>query len=118
MATIVDSGGLPGSRGQVPLNPVGAFTDDLRTLFKDYGELSEVQIPLDASKRPKGFAYVSFANPGEAVRAFRDQDNKVFMVRPVNHDIREAGAPIVLTSVVCERCCLFRAGFFTSSPPK
>jgi multiple RNA-binding domain-containing protein 1 len=56
-------------------------TDDLRGYFGHFGDLSEVTIPLDSSKRPKGFAYIAFTHPGCAVKAFKAQDNTVFLGR-------------------------------------
>ncbi|KAI0078426.1 hypothetical protein K474DRAFT_1593990 [Panus rudis PR-1116 ss-1] len=56
--------------------------DELLELFKPFGEVSQVHIPLDPStKNPKGFAYVTFANPANAVAAYEALDKKSFQGR-------------------------------------
>ncbi|TCD61352.1 Multiple RNA-binding domain-containing protein 1 [Steccherinum ochraceum] len=60
-----------------------ACTDEeLMSLFKPFGEVSQVHIPLDATtKAPKGVAYVSFADPTNAVAAYEALDKKSFQGR-------------------------------------
>jgi len=42
--------------------------DDLRSLFKKFGPLSEVHIPIDKeTKKPKGYAYILYLMPEHAV---------------------------------------------------
>ncbi|TFK50581.1 hypothetical protein OE88DRAFT_1631205 [Heliocybe sulcata] len=56
--------------------------DELRQLFESYGEVSQVHLPLDAStKQPKGFAYVSFAQPTSALAAYEALDKRSFQGR-------------------------------------
>ncbi|KZT19567.1 hypothetical protein NEOLEDRAFT_1077530 [Neolentinus lepideus HHB14362 ss-1] len=56
--------------------------DELRELFEPYGEVSQVHLPLDNStKDPKGFAYVSFAQPTSAVAAYDALDKRSFQGR-------------------------------------
>ncbi|TFK32942.1 RNA-binding domain-containing protein [Crucibulum laeve] len=55
---------------------------DLLELFKPFGEISQVHIPLDpATKQAKGLAYVSFAKPTSAVSAYETLDRKSFQGR-------------------------------------
>lgn len=55
---------------------------DLEKLFKKYGQMSEIHIPIDReTRRSKGFAYVLFMNPSDAVRAFSVLDGTVFQGR-------------------------------------
>lgn len=55
---------------------------DLEKLFKKYGQMSEIHIPIDRdTRRSKGFAYVLFMNPADAVRAFSALDGTVFQGR-------------------------------------
>ncbi|EPQ55616.1 hypothetical protein GLOTRDRAFT_75766 [Gloeophyllum trabeum ATCC 11539] len=56
--------------------------DELRDLFQQYGEVNQVHLPLDTStKQPKGFAYVSFAQPTSAVAAYEALDGRSFQGR-------------------------------------
>ncbi|THH23232.1 hypothetical protein EUX98_g7946 [Antrodiella citrinella] len=56
--------------------------EELMSLFKPFGEVSQVHIPLDATaKTPKGVAYVSFADPKNAVAAYEALDKKSFQGR-------------------------------------
>ena len=55
---------------------------DLDKLFKKFGQVSEIHIPIDRdTRRSKGFAYVLFMNPSDAVRAFSALDGTVFQGR-------------------------------------
>ena len=55
---------------------------DLEKLFRKYGQMSEIHIPIDRdTRRSKGFAYVLFMNPADAVRAFSALDGTVFQGR-------------------------------------
>lgn len=62
-----------------------AFTctdEELLQLFQPYGEVSQVHIPLDpVAKTSKGLAYVTFANPENAVAAYEALDKKSFQGR-------------------------------------
>ncbi|KAH8101233.1 hypothetical protein BXZ70DRAFT_935079 [Cristinia sonorae] len=56
--------------------------EELMTLFKPFGEVSQVHIPLDPlAKTPKGVAYVTFADPTNAVAAYEALDKKSFQGR-------------------------------------
>ncbi|KZV72311.1 hypothetical protein PENSPDRAFT_576375 [Peniophora sp. CONT] len=55
---------------------------ELRDLFSQYGELSQVHLPVDpATKRPKGLAYVRFAKPEDAMTAYDALDKRSFQGR-------------------------------------
>ncbi|TRM63205.1 hypothetical protein BD626DRAFT_402977 [Schizophyllum amplum] len=55
---------------------------ELTELFSPLGTLSQVHIPVDATtKQSKGVAYVTFANPEDAVTAYQVMDKKSFQGR-------------------------------------
>lgn len=59
-----------------------ATEDDLTGLFKQYGELSEVHLVVDKeTKKSKGFAYVLYMLPEDAVAAMESLDRSIFQVR-------------------------------------
>ncbi|KAH0813088.1 hypothetical protein GEV33_009705 [Tenebrio molitor] len=52
--------------------------DDIETLFKNFGPLAEVNLPVDSvSKKIKGFGTVTFVMPEHAVKAYGDLDGNV-----------------------------------------
>jgi multiple RNA-binding domain-containing protein 1 len=56
--------------------------EDLTGLFTSFGPLSEVHIPLTAdTKQSKGFAYVLFMFPTDAVKAYAALDGTIFQGR-------------------------------------
>ncbi|KAF8549405.1 hypothetical protein OG21DRAFT_1470054 [Imleria badia] len=56
--------------------------DDLLALFRPFGEIAQVHIPLDpVSKQPRGLAYVTFAQPSSALAAYEGLDKKSFQGR-------------------------------------
>ncbi|XP_063769363.1 probable RNA-binding protein 19 [Pseudophryne corroboree] len=55
---------------------------DLETLFSKYGPLSEIHFPIDKlTKKPKGFAFVTFLIAEHAVKAYADVDGQIFQGR-------------------------------------
>ncbi|MBE7496138.1 MAG: RNA-binding protein [Verrucomicrobiaceae bacterium] len=69
--------------------PFSALESDIRTLFSDYGSVTEVFLPMDRmTNRPRGFAFVSMSSPGEMQEAIRGLNDKDFMGR--NLAINEA----------------------------
>ncbi|GAQ82968.1 hypothetical protein KFL_001300320, partial [Klebsormidium nitens] len=59
-----------------------ATEDDLTELFKQYGELSEVHLVVDKeTKKSKGFAYVLYMLPEDAVAAMESLDRSIFQGR-------------------------------------
>lgn len=62
--------------------PYTCKSEDLEDLFKGYGKLSEVYLPIDdKTKKLKGFAFVSFMFPEHAARAMDELDKTVFQGR-------------------------------------
>lgn len=56
--------------------------DDLRQLFEKYGPLTELHMPIDSfTKKPKGFAFVTFVFPEHAVNSFAELDKTIFQGR-------------------------------------
>ncbi|CAO2658147.1 Nn.00g074070.m01.CDS01 [Neocucurbitaria sp. VM-36] len=56
--------------------------DELREQFSKHGALEEVHVPLKKiDGKGKGFAFVQFKNPDEAVEAYLDNDNTIFQGR-------------------------------------
>lgn len=56
--------------------------EDLENLFKQYGPLVEIRIPIQSwDRRPKGFAFVVFLIPEHAVKAFSELDGTSFQGR-------------------------------------
>lgn len=59
--------------------------EDLEELFKKFGPLSEVHLPIDTfTKKIKGFAFVSFMFPEHAVKAFAQLDGSSFQGRTLH----------------------------------
>ncbi|EOA91226.1 Multiple RNA-binding domain-containing protein 1 [Exserohilum turcicum] len=56
--------------------------DEIRDQFSKHGALEEVHVPLKkADGKGKGFAFVQFQNPNDAVEAYLDNDNTIFQGR-------------------------------------
>ncbi|QQP50440.1 Putative RNAbinding protein 19like [Caligus rogercresseyi] len=59
-----------------------ATETDLEALFKSFGPLNEVNLPIDKdSRRPKGFAFITFMFPEHALKAFNELDGSTFQGR-------------------------------------
>ncbi|XP_047417344.1 probable RNA-binding protein 19 isoform X2 [Sciurus carolinensis] len=62
--------------------PYTSTEEDLERLFSPYGPLSELHYPIDSlTKKPKGFAFVTFMFPEHAVKAYAAVDGQVFQGR-------------------------------------
>ncbi|XP_042297414.1 probable RNA-binding protein 19 [Sceloporus undulatus] len=62
--------------------PYTSTEEDLEVLFSKYGPLSEIHFPIDGlTKKPKGFAFVTYMFPEHAVKAFAEVDGQVFQGR-------------------------------------
>ncbi|KAF5929266.1 hypothetical protein HPG69_019287 [Diceros bicornis minor] len=62
--------------------PYTSSEEDLEKLFSIYGPLSELHYPIDGlTKKPKGFAFVTFMFPEHAVKAYAEVDGQVFQGR-------------------------------------
>ena len=44
-------------------------TEDLRAVFKECGEIERATIPKDYTGKPKGYAYIEFAEPASVLKA-------------------------------------------------
>ncbi|CAI8495052.1 unnamed protein product [Hanseniaspora opuntiae] len=59
-----------------------ASEDDFKTLFSKYGEIDEIHIALDTrTGKSKGYVYVLFKNPDDAVTAYIELDKQIFQGR-------------------------------------
>lgn len=59
-----------------------ATEEEFRDLFLKYGALSEVHIAVDTrTHKSKGFVYIQFNNPENAVEAYRALDKQIFQGR-------------------------------------
>ncbi|KAG7194167.1 Multiple RNA-binding domain-containing protein 1 [Scheffersomyces spartinae] len=59
-----------------------ASEDEFRKAFELFGELEEVHIAIDTrTNKSKGFVYIQFKNPNEAVSAYRAMDKQIFQGR-------------------------------------
>ena len=66
----------------------GARSDELKDIFKEYGNVKDVYIPLDYyTRRQRGFAYVQFEDPRDAKDALNDLDGNKYMDREMRIDI-------------------------------
>ncbi|XP_051888298.1 probable RNA-binding protein 19 [Pristis pectinata] len=62
--------------------PYTCTEEDLEKVFSKYGPLSEIHFPIDSlTKKPKGFAFITFMIPEHAVRALAELDGGVFQGR-------------------------------------
>jgi multiple RNA-binding domain-containing protein 1 len=62
--------------------PYTCKEEDLEALFSKYKPVVEVNMPIDNfSKKPKGFAYITFMFPEHALKAFNDLDGSIFQGR-------------------------------------
>ncbi|KAI0270676.1 hypothetical protein BC834DRAFT_841474 [Gloeopeniophorella convolvens] len=56
--------------------------EELRELFQPFGTVSQVHLPIDSvTKQPKGLAFVAYAQPPDALAAFKALDRKSFQGR-------------------------------------
>uniref|UniRef100_UPI00398EA1C6 probable RNA-binding protein 19 isoform X2 n=1 Tax=Pristiophorus japonicus TaxID=55135 RepID=UPI00398EA1C6 len=62
--------------------PYTCTEEDLEKVFSKYGPLSETHFPIDSlTKKPKGFAFITYMMPEHAVKAFAELDGEVFQGR-------------------------------------
>ncbi|NWI17835.1 RBM19 protein, partial [Crypturellus soui] len=62
--------------------PFTSTEEDLEKLFSKYGPLSEIHFPIDRlTKKPKGFAFITYMMPEHAVKAYAEMDGQVFQGR-------------------------------------
>ena len=64
--------------------PFSATETDLRTLFSDYGAVTDLFLPVDRDTgRPRGFAFVTMDSPTAMQEAIKGLNEKDFMGRPL-----------------------------------
>ncbi|KMS64997.1 hypothetical protein BVRB_040500, partial [Beta vulgaris subsp. vulgaris] len=73
--------------------------DDLAAAFRPFGEIIEVNVPVDDLGRSKGFAMIQFANGASALRAMSKMDGQVFQGRLL-HCLPGRSKPEPVTSKV------------------
>ncbi|NXE44068.1 RBM19 protein, partial [Ptilorrhoa leucosticta] len=62
--------------------PFTSTEEDLEKIFSKYGPLSEIHFPIDKlTKKPKGFAFITYMIPEHAVKALAELDGQVFQGR-------------------------------------
>ncbi|KAM3938028.1 putative RNA-binding protein 19 [Leptodactylus fuscus] len=62
--------------------PYSCTEADLEALFSKYGPISEIHFPIDKlTKKPKGFAFVTFLITEHAVKAYAEVDGHIFQGR-------------------------------------
>ncbi|XP_027717945.1 probable RNA-binding protein 19 [Vombatus ursinus] len=62
--------------------PYTSTEEDLEEMFARFGPLSEVHYPIDGlTKKPKGFAFITYMFPEHAVKAYAEVDGQVFQGR-------------------------------------
>nr|XP_021140148.1 probable RNA-binding protein 19 isoform X7 [Columba livia] len=62
--------------------PFTSTEEDLEKIFSKYGPLSDIHFPIDRlTKKPKGFAFVTYMIPEHAVKAYAELDGQVFQGR-------------------------------------
>ena len=62
--------------------------DEIEALFKPFGPLTEVNVPIDKmTKKVKGFAFVTFVIPENAVQAFTKLDGTDFQGELISRKI-------------------------------
>ena len=64
--------------------PFSTTEDDLRDHFSQFGPLLECHIPVDDQKRNKGFAFIAFTNPQDAIHAKTELDGTDFQGRLIH----------------------------------
>ncbi|XP_028314134.1 putative RNA-binding protein 19 isoform X2 [Gouania willdenowi] len=84
--------------------PYTCTEEEVKELFAQHGPLSEVHFPIDSlTKKPKGFAFVTFMIPENAVTALSQLDGHIFQgrmlhllpstVKKEKSDTSDAGGP-------------------------
>lgn len=62
--------------------PFDAAENDLRGLFSNYGNVTDIHMPFDRdSGRPRGFAFITMDTPEAMQEAMKQLDNQDFMGR-------------------------------------
>ncbi len=65
----------------------------LNTHFSIYGEINEIMLPIEKkSKSPKGYAFISFAEPS-ATKSALNQDGKLFLEKKITVQLATEKCP-------------------------
>ncbi|XP_076587145.1 putative RNA-binding protein 19 [Chaetodon auriga] len=84
--------------------PYTCTEEEIKELFSEHGPLSEVHFPIDSlTKKPKGFAFITYMIPENAVTALAQLDGHIFQgrmlhllpstVKKEKSDSSDAGGP-------------------------
>ena len=65
--------------------------DILRAAFIPFGEVKDVQIPLDAAGKPRGFAFVEFEEEGDAAAAIDNMEGAELFGRTIRVNVARGG---------------------------
>eukprot|EP01126_Amoeba_proteus_P059830 TRINITY_DN7855_c0_g2_i2.p1 TRINITY_DN7855_c0_g2~~TRINITY_DN7855_c0_g2_i2.p1 ORF type:complete len:114 (-),score=11.57 TRINITY_DN7855_c0_g2_i2:105-446(-) len=72
--------------------PWAASQEDVTELFNTYGQVTDVRLILDKeTRRPKGFGFVTFADPQHAASAVQTLNGTEFQGRTIR--VAEANRP-------------------------
>jgi multiple RNA-binding domain-containing protein 1 len=61
--------------------PYTTTEEELQELFKPFGQITELHIPVDESKRSRGYAFILYMFPDHAKAAFTALHNSIFQGR-------------------------------------
>ena len=51
--------------------------EDLELVFKEFGEIKDIYMPMDADKRPRGFAFITYVSSESAQNALNANGQKI-----------------------------------------
>jgi peptidyl-prolyl isomerase E (cyclophilin E) len=63
----------------------------LRAAFIPFGELKDVQLPLDAAGKPRGFGFVEFEEEGDAAAAIDNMEGAELFGRTIRVNVARGG---------------------------
>ena len=64
--------------------PYSATEDDLRATFENYGNIAEIHLPIDDTGKSRGYAFVLYVVPENAVRALSELDSTIWQGRLIH----------------------------------
>ncbi|KAI9110948.1 hypothetical protein K1719_018068 [Acacia pycnantha] len=86
--------------------PYSTGENILKKEFSNFGEIAEVKVVKDTTKRSKGFAFIQYTCQDDAMLALENMDQKVFNGRKIYVEVAKPGEDA------------FRGHPKTSGPPK
>jgi RNA recognition motif-containing protein len=90
--------------------PYDTRPEDLKDVFSKYGEVKDIYLPKDrASGRPRGFAFVRYAEQSEADAAVAAEQGAMLLGRPVTLEIAKYGKETSGASVLWAESRIFRS---------